>query len=1179
MPGKSNARNGMVQRDRDKEGKGKDKDSHDASLSPCLPSSRRASLASAASSSTSGSNASASASASNPAAGLVSTSQYSLRSSTAKNRKMSTPGSPQQLHHNLSVPRPVSRATAAGGPTSAGYAGHAGYGTGAGTGGGAAGARDPTTRHSTPVLRKTPSTASMRDGSSDNVRRGGTLRTSSSMDKRSSIGSARSLGDDAAASRKVSGVTHPPHPRTSTTKPHIPSPAWKVAEEHFTKELALHKNRDLNSKTVVVMQDACYDHRFSRPNSTKSGLESVVERPERLQACALGISAAYVLLGERSSAGRYTPQEGLDVSKLPTPPFQIRRSTRSVALNSPAVTHVHGANWMDELTSMCQAAESKLASDGREIERPGDDQKPLHTGDLYLCPKSIDAFQGALGGVCDGVDAVFSTRTTRRAFVAVRPPGHHCSRDYPSGFCWLNNVHVGITHAAMNHGLTHAAIIDFDLHHGDGSQALAWQQNARAARAAKNAGLQDKTKIGYFSLHDIDSFPCEDGEFDKVRDASVCIENAHGQFVHNVHMASWKTEADFWALYEDRYAILLQKARTFLRHYTTTLQESNSSYPPKAAIFISAGFDASEYESPGMQRHSVNVPTGFYARFTSDIVRLSEEEDLGVDGRIISVLEGGYSDRALMSGVLSHLSGLTATEDRPVKEEEEEVEGDNKIEELSAQIKELAIAEDREPFRYHSEWWSTLCLEQLEVAVHGPSKKAPILKRQKTPPTYSSPTQASVAKAVVPPKDVTKRMATWLIVGDISPQEVDWCTAAKELRKLIIPTDREVRSYEYKELKAQAHIDKSRDTHTPTETHGMSLRDRKPKASSPDPTSRSASRLSTSKVRAPSRAGITTVRKSSLPEEQRLPESIQPTSIESKPSTRPVQGSRRTSAASSTQSDEVRDQRLRVKSQSQPSLNRAKSNISLVDHASTSKKDAPPVPPLSQTARKHASSSALKSHPSPTRTERPAKNVSAKASAESHTLKSKQSDDTKVDDLAKNVRLRLKLNGPKKEDDGKVEARPTMKIKKSIERTNENAHPTPTIRQKTHIDTPTVKHIKQLSHGQRALSQSKKVENLISRFNEAEPPRSPDAIDTDKFDESFYYRESSQSPEPPRSPPSVSASQTYSACSEASPRTVEEFPREEIRKFSVENVNKLPLFTADSPIPFGDGKRKAGGNE
>ncbi|KAI5296834.1 hypothetical protein KEM56_005303 [Ascosphaera pollenicola] len=140
-----------------------------------------------------------------------------------------------------------------------------------------------------------------------------------------------------------------------------------------------------------------------------------------------------------------------------------------------------------------------------------------------------------------------------------------------------------------------------------------------------------------------------------------------------------------------------------------------------------------------------------------------------------------------------------------------------------------------------------------------------------------------------------------------------------------------------------------------------------------------------------------------------------------------------------------------------------------------------------------------------------------------------------------------------------------LKSKKSTIGTND---PHPATKHRTHVDTPVVKHTRQPTPGHQRLLQSKKVDNLISRFNEAKP-RSPDGL-TSNFNEPFYYREPSQSPEPPRSPPSVSASQSHSVCSEAeaSPRTVEEFPREEIRRFSVEDVNKLPLFAADSPIPF-----------
>lgn len=120
---------------------------------------------------------------------------------------------------------------------------------------------------------------------------------------------------------------------------------------------------------------------------------------------------------------------------------------------------------------MCDLAESKLAMGGKELQRPdmnrGPDRGPpqkLHEGDLYLCSESLEAIEGALGTVCEVVDAIF-TSAHRRAFVGVRPPGHHCSVSYPSGFCWVNNVHVRIMHAVLTHGLTHAVIIDFNLHH------------------------------------------------------------------------------------------------------------------------------------------------------------------------------------------------------------------------------------------------------------------------------------------------------------------------------------------------------------------------------------------------------------------------------------------------------------------------------------------------------------------------------------------------------------------------------------------------------------------------------------------------------------------------------------------------------------------------------------------
>ena len=333
--------------------------------------------------------------------------------------------------------------------------------------------------------------------------------------------------------------------------------AATIASACFAKELASHADSASQAETVVIVHDACYGHRFSRPKTSKSALSLIVERPERIRASVLGLSAAYVRLGSRYTGGSNVPR--LDAAPDYRPPFHIHKSTRPIDLLSPAVVAVHGREWMAELQSMCASAGLRLALGEKEMERvkttdvsDTQTQKPaFHEGDLYLSQESLDAFQGALGGVCDAVDAVFSTvRSPSRAFVAIRPPGHHCSSDFPSGFCWLNNVHVGIEYAAQSYGLTHAAILDFDLHHGDGSQEITWARNERNLTMPKHTSFNKRVSIGYYSMHDINSYPCEWGDRKKVQNASLCIDNAHGQSIWNVHLESWKTKEEFWALYE-----------------------------------------------------------------------------------------------------------------------------------------------------------------------------------------------------------------------------------------------------------------------------------------------------------------------------------------------------------------------------------------------------------------------------------------------------------------------------------------------------------------------------------------------------------------------------------------------------------------------------------------------------
>ncbi|KAK1069501.1 histone deacetylase [Friedmanniomyces endolithicus] len=585
--------------------------------------------------------------------------------------------------------------------------------------------------------------------------------------------------------------------------------AAQIAMLHFTKVLAVDSDSSESAETVVILHDACYGHRYSRLKTTKSTLSIIVERPERIHASVLGASAAYVRLGGHYAGASNSPHP--ERNSTAGPPFKIRRTARSIDITSSYVTNVHGTAWMSELRTMCHAAGERLAAGTKELGRASTPTEPvkrkLHEGDLYLAPESLDAFQGALGGVADAVDAVFDPRTpTNRAFVAIRPPGHHCSADYPSGFCWVNNVHVGIEYAAQTYGLTHVAILDFDLHHGDGSQAITWERNSRNNQKRQNAKPNSKLKvspdIGYFSLHDINSYPCEMGDDEKVQAASICVENAHGQSIWNVHLQSWKDEAEFWELYETRYRILLDKARVFLRHHTARLK-AEGKVLPRAAIFISAGFDASEWESAGMQRHKVNVPTEFYARFTRDVVRMAREAGSGCDGKVISVLEGGYSDRALCSGVLSHLSGLCAEPAGSRKEE-----GSIAQTSLNELMNGLRInGKSSSPqLPYDKSWWSADNLNALEMKIN--PLQPPQVKRVRTglQPTYATPTE-SFAYKVVDPNKFARSVSGTMRDIPLPPRprtpalpEVDWVVATQELSKLLIPVDRQTLSCTPEEL-------------------------------------------------------------------------------------------------------------------------------------------------------------------------------------------------------------------------------------------------------------------------------------------------------------------------------------------------------------------------------------------
>ncbi|KAL1962625.1 hypothetical protein VTN77DRAFT_9339 [Rasamsonia byssochlamydoides] len=911
-----------------------------------------------------------------------------------------------------------------------------------------------------PAPRRTPSSMSLRDERQ---------LSTPSLRKRLSSSSLRSVstvhehtGSAPRPLSRRSSYNHLASPSMWSPKSPLETPleaptASSIGAEHFKREMQLHETVDLQSKTLVVIQDACYGHRFSRPRTSKAALSTIVERPERLRASILGLSAAYVRVGKRHAGSAFAPHPDLIVDILPPPPFQIRKTSRSVPLNSPAVTHVHGTKWMDDLKAMCDAAESRLALNGKELVRPrsaGKDDSAnapkFHEGDLYLCSESLSAFEGALGGVCEAVDAVFSSSSTQRAFVCIRPPGHHCSSNHPSGFCWLNNVHIGIAHAAITHGLTHAAIIDFDLHHGDGSQAIAWEQNQRAVSAAKNAAPHKKTAIGYYSLHDINSYPCEMGEEDKVRNASVCIDNAHGQSIWNVHLEPWKTPEEFWQLYNSKYTVLLDKARKFLRFHTDRLRNSPGSPPPKAAIFLSAGFDASEWEGAGMQRHKVNVPTDFYARFTADVVQLAEEEGLGTDGRIISVLEGGYSDRALTSGVLSHLSGLAD----PRSSVQEEDQQSRLASEMIGRLGWNNDVDDRvnlgqENARtvvFDTEWWAPELLQELETLAYPPP--TPPKKPQKTGPTFFAPTQSSAAKVVAPAKE---RKSSPAGMDDIPPPlpDVDWATAAHELFKVLIPSDRQTTSCRPEDLNAEASrvrreramtADQSR-THAATDEKRMQLRERKPKSSLPGtrPTSRSSRRTTIASV---SDLPDQTLRATSRDSSRRRQSSVSP--VISDGDTHAERAPTRATSRPATAAGHHSSGAMVVKKSRAPSSSRSSE-----PKRSSSPKKAPPVPkvPSSHLNTIPASSTGLQNEGStqPTQTGPTSENGDRR--------------DQDIDSLTAGVRkLTIKLKVPSPEENAIREKKAAEERKKAEEsKKHANKKPVGTKPTKTTVQKPAAK--------------------------------------------------------------------------------------------------------------------------
>lgn len=433
-------------------------------------------------------------------------------------------------------------------------------------------------------------------------------------------------------------------------------------------------------KTLVILLPYSAEHAFGRKWVTKSYLSTIFERPQRLLAACIGVSAALTMY-----------------------PFfyKILNLTKKGLILLPHVLRIHGKNWPKKLFELCLESHDKLLNG--KLEVPED----WNTGDIYLTPKTINAIEGVIGTIETAVDLLFGEDPHSLAFVVIRPPGHHSHACLPSGFCLLNNVQIGIEYAFELYNVTHCAILDIDLHHGDGLQDICWERGGFAGdygqepddeldhlkenpRDDYGKRFAQYPKVGYFSLHDVKLYPTEFGfaTKDNIRNALTCVMD-HDVNIWNVHLQEWKTEEEFYKHYQTKYVAILNRANQFLNQAKKQYEQEQAEYsallakynkyllkphlytvqpmdkptpPPafKPLIMISAGFDALEYENSMMQRHGINVPTSFYARFTNDVVKLAK---IHTGGKVISFLEGGYSDGALSTGIFSHLIGLNHADD------------------------------------------------------------------------------------------------------------------------------------------------------------------------------------------------------------------------------------------------------------------------------------------------------------------------------------------------------------------------------------------------------------------------------------------------------------------------------------------------------------------------------------
>jgi acetoin utilization deacetylase AcuC-like enzyme len=304
--------------------------------------------------------------------------------------------------------------------------------------------------------------------------------------------------------------------------------------------------------TILISHPACLEH------ITPAGHP---ERPDRLRAVDRALAAAKF--------------QTLDRAEAPMAPLDV------IALCHP----------MDYITEIRDAA-------------PKEGMVRLDA-DTSMSPGSFEAGLRAAGGAIHAVDQVLGKKAAN-AFVATRPPGHHAETARPMGFCFFDNAAIAARYAQKRHGIARVAIVDFDVHHGNGSQEIFWS---------------DKT-VMYCSTHQMPLFP----------GTGAVNESGEHNTVVNAPLRPGDGREKFRDAFDSR--ILPRLAE----------------FAPELVI-ISAGFDAHMRDPLA----NINLEEEDFAWVTQKIMDVA---DRCAGGRVVSLLEGGYDLQALGGSVAAHVDAL-----------------------------------------------------------------------------------------------------------------------------------------------------------------------------------------------------------------------------------------------------------------------------------------------------------------------------------------------------------------------------------------------------------------------------------------------------------------------------------------------------------------------------------------